>query len=71
MPTARRPLLADAHCHRHTHAYDLTLSHTDGDCCCETNEISSVDPASGAASDSIDMDDVVPPSTAGLVASFG
>jgi hypothetical protein len=55
VPTARRPLLADAHCHRHTHAYayGLTLTHTDGDCCCETNKISSADPASSAASDAI------------------
>ena len=71
MPAPRRPLLAHAHCHRHTHAYRLNLTHADGYCCCKTNEISSVGPASGAASDSVDTDDVVPPSTAGLVASSG
>jgi hypothetical protein len=58
VPTARRPLLADTHCHRHTHAY--------GDCCCETNKISSVDPASGAASDAIGTNVLSLPSTANL-----
>ena len=68
MPTARRPLLADAHCHRHTHAYayGLTLTHTDGDCCCETNTISSADPASSAASDAIGTNVLSLPSTANL-----
>ena len=44
VPTARRPLLADAHRHRHTHAYGLTLTHSDGDCCCETNGSPRFDP---------------------------
>jgi hypothetical protein len=66
VPTARRPLLADAHCHRHTHAYGLTLTHSDGDCFCETNKISSVDPASGAASHAIGTNVLSLPSTANL-----